>query len=718
MRILLIISIFLTGLVLQAGAQTGPAESPKMAMPGLEDTARTDRLKAILPGLRDTARVDCLNDLVFHYVFVSADSARIYLEISLREARSLHYAHGMAIGLAGQATIIQHYVNNFIQQESLARESLRWYDQTANKEGIGTSYYLLAFALFAQSHFDETLQYLEKAYSYFSRAGNQHGMLSSLSLIGEAHRERGEYDSAFDIGRRCLKMASDLHNEAWMAGEFFSLGNLSTHIEDYAGALSYFRQGFALQQSKSSDPWTVTEYAELLSLLGRYDSAYYYYSHFDTTQCGPSVLRVYLVSTGEYYLLQKDYGRALVNLQRSLMYNRQLNDGNQVMRTLLDIAKTYSASGRDEEALPYVREVLGMAGRVRAGQYIRDGYQILYSLYDRQGRTDSAYFYYRRYITMKDSVVNDQVKGKFAAATFEQKISLLHKEKELQDVCIRQEMLTKNILIVGIVLVLLFSFIFSRNVLLKRKNEAHLRKRAENGLEIQRLEGERAKAALQQRTKELEIQALRSQMNPHFIFNCLNAINRFVLGHETEAASDYLTKFSRLMRMIMNHSRHSLITLADELEVLRLYLDMESLRFKNAFDYSILLDDDIEAGDVLIPPLLLQPFVENAVWHGLMHKQGRGQLSVIIQERNDLLTITIRDNGVGRKRADDLKSKSVEKYKSMGLQITAQRLALLTGKEEPGHLFEIEDLYDEEGKAAGTQVVLKIRINRSMGEPV
>lgn len=702
MKILYIILIFLTALA--ARAQSGSADS----------------LKKILPGLKDTSRVDCLNNLAFHYLWGKSDSAGYYLEMALRESRSLYYAHGIALALAGKAGLTLHHNNDLVRMEALARESLYWYDQSPDKAGIGTSYYLLGDALFSQSHFDEALQNLQKACWYFTRANDKQKVIASLSLISEAHRERGEYDSAFDIGRRCLQMASDAHYDEWVARELFVLGNLSTHIEDYRAALSYFQQGFAMKQPEDHNPWFITQYAELLSLLGEYDSAYYYYSHIDTVHGGPDIMRVYLVSTGEYYLLTKNYSQALANFQQSLLYNRQINDGNQVMRNLLDIARTYFISGHnDAQALFYAREALSMAGRVRAKQNIRDGYQVLYSIYDRKGITDSAYLYYRRYITMKDSVVSDQVKGKFAAASYEQQINLLNKEKELSDVCIREEMLTKKILIGGIIILLLFSFIFSRNILLKKKNEAHLRKRAENELEIQRLEGERAKAALQERAKELEIQALRSQMNPHFIFNCLNAINRFVLGHETEAASDYLTKFSRLMRMIMNHSRHSLISLADELEVLRLYLDMESLRFKNAFDFSIVLNDDIEAGDILIPPLLLQPFVENAVWHGLMNKEERGQLSVVIKEINDILTVCIRDNGVGRKQADLLKSKSVEKYKSMGLQITAQRLALLTtGKEESGHLFEIEDLYDQDGNPTGTQVILKIRINRHIGEPV
>jgi LytS/YehU family sensor histidine kinase len=294
----------------------------------------------------------------------------------------------------------------------------------------------------------------------------------------------------------------------------------------------------------------------------------------------------------------------------------------------------------------------------------------------------------------------------------------MSQEQRFDEECLRTQMLTKRLLILGISALVLFSAIYIWVIRLRRKNEEHRRKRAENELEIQQLEGARAKTALLQRAKELEVQALRSQMNPHFIFNCLNAINRFVLSHETEAASDYLTKFSRLMRMIMNHSRHATVSLAEEIEMLQLYLDMERLRFKDAFDYSIEAMPDTDTGEVFIPPLLMQPFVENAVWHGLMHKDERGKLSIRMSLNGQVLTCVIRDNGIGRKKAALLKSKSVEKHKSMGLQITAERMALLTGAGIEAPFFTIRDLYDEYGEATGTEVTLKIRVYVHAGEVI
>src|SRR6185312_980030 len=208
---------------------------------------------------------------------------------------------------------------------------------------------------------------------------------------------------------------------------------------------------------------------------------------------------------------------------------------------------------------------------------------------------------------------------------------------------------------------------------------------------------------------ELEMQALRAQMNPHFIFNCLSSINRFILKNETEAASNYLTKFSRLIRTVLTNSKRPFISLEDELDMLGLYLDMEKLRFKDSFDYRIIFVNTIDAGNVFVPPLLLQPFAENAIWHGLMHKEGQGNLTIEMSIDEKILTCIITDNGIGRNKAAQIKSKSAEKQKSMGLKITKERLAYLNRDNDEEAFFKIEDVTDADGKLAGTKVILKMK---------
>jgi tetratricopeptide (TPR) repeat protein len=633
-----------------------------------------------------------------------------YAEDALNRSKKIGYTHGIAVALACQAAIAGHGNDQFMLSEKLARESLEWFDKTDDKYGITLAYYTLGFSLFAQSHFDEAVSYFQKARNEARRSGNRAEEVYMLSVTAEAYRERGDYARAFDTLQKCIQLAEELHDSGNLVKVQYNLmAELFMQIEDYASAEKYFRFVYGTGKPEQMEPWDVAVYAGLKARQHQYDSALYLLGTLDSARLQPAFMRTFLVTKGEYYLLREDYASALPYFLKSIASQREMNDRNQLMRCQEDLAKTYFGLHRDTTAFRYVREELALAQSTDAKQNIRDGCQLLYQLYDREKRTDSAYFYYRRYILLKDSVLNDQVKGRFASFGFEQKIRWLRQDKQLEDVCLRQEMMTKNLLIGGILVVLLFAGIYIWLIRLKRRNADHRRKRAEDELEIQRLEGERARAALQQRAKELEIQALRSQMNPHFIFNCLNAINRFILGHETEAASDYLTKFSRLMRMIMNHSRSAYISLADEIDILRLYLDMERLRFKDAFDYRIVIADELDADEIRIPPLLVQPFVENAVWHGLMHKEERGSLTISFSANGDMLTCVVRDNGIGRKHAAQLKSKSVER--------TAERMALLSGVDTSKPFFAIEDLYDEHGEPAGTQVTLTVRINYTAGEP-
>jgi len=206
----------------------------------------------------------------------------------------------------------------------------------------------------------------------------------------------------------------------------------------------------------------------------------------------------------------------------------------------------------------------------------------------------------------------------------------------------------------------------------------------------------------------MEMQALRAQMNPHFIFNSLNSINRFILQNNRAQASEYLIKFSKLVRMILQNSQASFISLESELESLNLYLDLEAVRFEHRFSYKISYPKDMDIEVLKVPPLLIQPFTENAIWHGLMHREDKGQLDIDVSEENDHLYIKITDNGIGRKKAAELTSKSATKHKSMGLRITADRIAMLektNGSESP---VKIIDLENEDGSAAGTEVIIKM----------
>ena len=230
-------------------------------------------------------------------------------------------------------------------------------------------------------------------------------------------------------------------------------------------------------------------------------------------------------------------------------------------------------------------------------------------------------------------------------------------------------------------------------------------------LQLERSEKEKQVANLQHKTVELQMQALRAQMNPHFIFNSLNSINMFILENNRFLASEHLSKFSRLIRMILQHSQEPYIPLEKELDALRLYLELELLRFDQRFEYRISVQDDLDTTMVKVPPLIIQPYVENAIWHGLMHKNEKGHLEIELYQQENLLICKITDDGIGRKRAEELKSKSSLTYKSMGMNITAERIALLQQQESHNTFITVSDVVNSQNRPAGTEVLIKLPIN-------
>lgn len=218
---------------------------------------------------------------------------------------------------------------------------------------------------------------------------------------------------------------------------------------------------------------------------------------------------------------------------------------------------------------------------------------------------------------------------------------------------------------------------------------------------------EKLKAGFNQQLTEAETKALKAQMSPHFIFNSLNSINRYIIKAEPEKASLYLTKFSKLIRLILDNSNLKVISLEQEITALKLYIELEALRFQEKFTHTITVNSGLNPMSVGVPPMIIQPFVENAIWHGLLHKDTAGHLDITIERFGSGLKCTITDNGIGRKKAEELKSKGVNKEKSYGMKITRDRLMMLNSDGKLSGI-EVIDLEDEHGNAAGTKVIIKI----------
>jgi sensor histidine kinase YesM len=252
------------------------------------------------------------------------------------------------------------------------------------------------------------------------------------------------------------------------------------------------------------------------------------------------------------------------------------------------------------------------------------------------------------------------------------------------------------------------------------KLEEEVLQRSEKIISITQ-EAEKEKAAaqrseLERKLVEAEMMALRSQMNPHFLFNSLNSIKYFIMSNQNDKASGYLSRFSKLIRQILDHSRHNLISLEAELAALQLYLEIEANRFEGKFQFLINVSDEVNASSILIPPMLLQPFVENAIWHGLLNSESdekKLSISVFDDEDTEDYVFIIEDNGIGRKHAKAIKATRVNTHKSVGMALTESRIELFNKNLNNDIRLEVQDLYEQD-KAVGTRVIIRLKVKQEV----
>jgi hypothetical protein len=218
---------------------------------------------------------------------------------------------------------------------------------------------------------------------------------------------------------------------------------------------------------------------------------------------------------------------------------------------------------------------------------------------------------------------------------------------------------------------------------------------------------EKEKTRINKMLADYHMSALRAQMNPHFIFNCINSIQRFILTKKSQEAYNYLTKFSRLIRLVLNYAEKNLITLSQELEIVELYTELEQLRFDNKFTYQFRIAGNVKPDEVYVPVLIIQPYIENAIWHGIMNldKEKTGHISITILFENDTLQIVVEDNGVGRERAAAFSKKD---HESKATWINNKRAEIINMAGNNVQNVRIEDILSMDGSVAGTRVSIYI----------
>jgi tetratricopeptide (TPR) repeat protein len=496
---------------------------------------------------------------------------------------------------------------------------------------------------------------------------------TSLRMISNIYHAVGEYENAFNAASESLELNQDDKQNRILS--LIQMGALYKSMHDYGTAMEYFHQAEALNPRPLA-----YDYRELNTQMGflyserkLFDSALYHYRRALPGHPFPSNVNLRI---GECYLLQGKFDTAYEYLHTVYNEEKIINDLPILIPAMMGLAQIYIHRDQADSSLLLASEAYEIANQRGVQQDKRDASLLLSTIYEKKNNTMLALSFYKQYVTLKDSILSDQFKGQ-----------LYSFKRRSEDAAHKSELHFLRTILIVIVLIAVFVFLV---LMLRHKNE---------------------KLRLKQRSANLEMQALRSQMNPHFIFNCLTAINHFILHKDSDSASDYLTRFSRLIRLVLINSEKATVTLEEELTLTKLYLEMEQLRFTNSFDYDIRYDATIQPSMVIVPSFILQPFCENAIWHGLLHKEGKGKLIIDLAMKGKVMACTITDDGIGQAKAAAMKASSTEKQHSLGLKLTTDRLAIFNGQKGRSGSFVIEDVLDASGNTCGTRVVIQIKSN-------
>lgn len=602
---------------------------------------------------------------------------------------------------------------------------------------------------------NDALPYFEEALKISGEVGTPTLQLRAIKEMGICYGMMGEYPLAIDYFQQTLTISKRTHNLDRLADGYIGLGVVYKRLGDYPQSLIYYTHAMTLYDSIQDMKGLAAVYQNigvLYDLMKEQDKAMEYYQKaidiyakednlFQVSLAKANVavlyvgqkryeealtifkdnLRIYdslrrdsnalvaAINMAHVYLMQGKYDEADVLLKKYLRLAKELSlkqEQTTIYFNLFEIAK---ATGNYDTALLYANQHLELAKSLNGKQYISESFEMLSQVYEKRNEFSKSLQAYKEHKAWSDSVFNEENAKAFQAQ--EVKIEVIEKNKQLVEQDLRLQFLQAQVkqetrqkwLLVAVSILLLASGILAFQKLTQRKQMNNL-------LAAKNAEISRQNAHIEEMNFQLENKMLRAQINPHFIFNSLSSIQHFITDDKKAAALKYLTKFSHLLRQILESSISGNVLLREELKLLQMYLDLEALRFNNSFSFEVHIDDSIDPDAVEIPTMIMQPLIENAILHGLIPQLGDKKLLISFRLDSTIMEIKIEDNGIGREAAMEMQRGKIKHNPSRGLAVTEQRLAVLSEKHGWESSLQYLDLVDASGQPAGTCVILRLSI--------
>lgn len=639
-----------------------------------QDHIKIDSLKILAKNSIDFKdKLDAYKNICWEYAITRTklDSAEIYADSVRLISTKENYAEGIALshfyyGLIGR------FESNYYEALKHFEKYLKHHEQNNDSLKMENGLFQMGVIHFNLGNYPESLENYYTILQIYEKHKMQKSMGTTLHSIAHIQRTMKSYDDAIDSYEKSIAISQEFDNQQGLIMSLMSLGNTYLELDKYYLAEAKF--------------------------LEAYDQ------HGDADM---SYLKAALLeSLGNAYHGMKEYKKAQSYYLEAYQFWKGRTSKKDLAKVLNSLGENSTSLKRYGEAKRYLKESIMLNTEIGANPTLLRNYLAMKELGESTNDLKAVIAYQDLYTTLKDSIFTEdknkqllELETKYKVEQQAQNIALLQKENQIQEANAQRASTLRKTLLASLFACLLIFALIIYSMRQRFRNQKTLLKKNE--------EIKQAKYGEQLQT--LEMKALRAQMNPHFLFNSLNSINTLILSDENENASKYLNKFSRLVRQMLENSEENLVSLEDELAMLNSYIQVENLRFNNRISYAIEVDDAIDQTTTMLPSMILQPFVENAIWHGLLKSKKEGKLLVNIKEDEQHLYCIIKDNGIGREKSKAMQELGGIQKKSMGIKITSDRLRLLT-QQKIHELIHIKDLVDDENNPVGTEVTIQFPI--------
>ena len=614
--------------------------------------ATIDSLKRVYKVTKiDTSKVNILNKLASEFKEINPDSTAFFANKAFQLSVKLNYSFGQANGevnLGNASIILGNYADakNHFQKAKTIFNSLIKSDQK-NKTfifGLARCYSSLGVVFSQEGNYYEAIDNYQKGLKYYQKINHKTGISKSYNNIGIVYKSRQNNTKALEYFKKALKIQEEIGEQS-MPVTLTNIGVIYFEDNKLSEALSYY--------TKAEKLFKTIENTRGLALLQNY--------------------------LGDYYVKTNLLVKAENNYQKALELYESIQNKFGASLAFYNLGTLYFDQKNYQKAFEMALKSLTYAKEIGVLDQTYHSEKLVSEIYGAQNQPELSFQHFKNYIIARDSLNSMESTKKFDRAEMDfefQKKEALFQEKNKRERLMLLFLIIGSFLLIGLILVLI--------------NRHQVKRRL----------------TLQKEVAEYEQKALHLQMNPHFVFNCLGSISSFIVQNGTDSALKYLSKFSKLMRLTLEYSKDALIPIDKEIESLQNYLELEQLRFHDKFNFKIQSSENVEF-NMGLPPLLIQPFVENAILHGLVPKEGNGLITVDFDVQNDQLIVTISDNGIGIAKSAAMKENSMKAHKSMALEITKKRLEMMQAIiSKPAHI-EIKEL-ETNNIVTGTKVTLRL----------